>query len=149
MSESEKKVNRKKVSEKMGIKPEMRAIILNAPKDTINKMELPPLRLSKTLTGTFDYIHIFVTHREELEKEFPKLKAFLAPKGKLWVSWPKNGKLGTKLKLQKDIIPIGYYNGFVESVCLSIDETWSGLRFTHPIKGKVYNNSHAKLRLSE
>lgn len=141
--------NRKKVSEKMIIKPEMRAIILNAPKDIINKLELPPLKFSKTLTGAFDYIHIFVIHREELERELPRLKAFLAPKGKLWVSWPKNGKLGTNLKLQRDIIPIGYYNGLVESVCLSVDKTWSGLRFTHPIKGKQYNNGHAKLRLSE
>jgi hypothetical protein len=28
---------------------------------------------------------------------------------------------------------------------LSINETWSGLKFTHPKEGKVYNNRFGKL----
>ena len=29
---------------------------------------------------------------------------------------------------------------------LSIDATWSALKFTHPKKGKVYANSYGKLK---
>ena len=62
----------------------------------------------------------------------------------LWVSWPKNGQLETDLSLPK-IINIVYGFGLVESTALSINNTWSALKFTHPKKGKVYNNSHGTL----
>lgn len=133
----------------MGIKEGMRAILIHAPDASVAAMRLPPLDLATELSGLFDYIHIFVKRRAELEEMFPELKSHLAPKGKLWVSWPKNGGLGTDLRLTTGVIPVGYYNGLVESVCLSIDETWSGLRFTRPVPGKKYHNSHATLRLDD
>jgi hypothetical protein len=64
----------------------------------------------------------------------------------LWVSWPKGGKLGTDLNI-KIVIKLGYDFGLVESTCLSINETWSGLKFTPPKKGKVYNNSYGQLKV--
>lgn len=62
----------------------------------------------------------------------------------LWVSWPKNMKLGTDLTLPK-VIEIGYGYGLVESKCLSVDATWSALKFTHPKEGKAYNDSYGRL----
>ncbi len=62
----------------------------------------------------------------------------------LWVSWPKGRKLGADLNI-KSVIKLGYDFGLVESTCLSINEIWSGLKFTHPQKGKVYNNSYGTL----
>ena len=62
----------------------------------------------------------------------------------LWVSWPKGKQLGTDLALPH-VIRIGYSHGLVESSCLSVDATWSALKFTHPKKGKTYNNSYGKL----
>jgi len=62
----------------------------------------------------------------------------------LWVSWPKARKLGTDLSLPT-VIKLGYSNGLVESTCLSVDDTWSALKFTHPKKGKNYHNSHGAL----
>ncbi|WP_214056781.1 hypothetical protein [Nocardioides aquaticus] len=43
------------------------------------------------------------------------------------------------------MIAIGYDAGMVESTCLSVDATWSGLRFTHPRPGRVYANSFGTL----
>ena len=62
----------------------------------------------------------------------------------LWVSWPKGGKLGTDLNI-KIVIKLGYEFGLVESTCLCVNKTWSGLKFTHMKKGKIYNNSYGKL----
>jgi hypothetical protein len=76
---------------------------------------------------------------------FPRLKKHLKPTGMLWVSWPKNGKLGTDLTLQT-VINLGYKQGLVESKTISIDATWSAIKFTHPKKGKVYNNRYGKLK---
>ena len=130
----------------MGIKVDSRAIFINAPAVAIQTIDLPSLDIASKLTGYFDYIHLFAKSESVFRKNFPKLKTHLKPKGMLWVSWAKNGQLGTDLSLTK-IIEIGYSFGLVESTSLSVDSTWSALKFTHPKKGKIYNNSHGKLKL--
>jgi len=135
----------KTVSQKMGIKENSRALLMNAPNDAIEGMKLPDIDIAKRLTGEFDYIHLFVKTQKEYEDQFPKLKSHLKLNGMLWVSWPKGGLLSTDLSLPK-VINIGYGFGLVESTCLSINSIWSALKFTHPKKGKEYNNSHAELK---
>jgi hypothetical protein len=131
-------------SKKLGIKVGTRAIFLNAPEAARGAIVPPSLDVASELRGEFDYIHLFARTRAELDDTFPKLKAHLKPTGMLWVSWPKNKKLGTDLALPK-VIEIGYNHGFVESKTLSVDATWSAMKFTHPKKGKVYNNSYGRL----
>jgi hypothetical protein len=63
----------------------------------------------------------------------------------LWVSWPKSGQEQTDLKLT-NVIRLGYDYGLVESKSISLDKLWSALKFTHPKKGKIYNNSYGKLK---
>ena len=84
-------------------------------------------------------------NQSDYKEQFPNLKSHLKLSGMIWVSWPKGGGLGTDLTLPK-VINIGYGFGLVESTCLSINSTWSALKFTHPKAGKVYNNSHAELQ---
>lgn len=134
----------KPVFKKMGIKDGMRAIFVDAPTEVMEAIKLPTLEIASELTGTFDYIHLFSKNQEMLKKHFPEIKTHLKPSGMLWVSWPKNGQLETDLSLS-EIINIVYGFGLVESTALSVDATWSALKFTHPKKGKVYNNSHGKL----
>jgi hypothetical protein len=135
----------KSVSAKMGIQAGVSAIFINAPADVINAIDPPDLKLSSTLSGDFDYIHLFANDQAVLHEKFSKLKDHLKATGSLWVSWPKAGKLGTDLNLPI-VIKIGYDYGLVESKCLSVNDTWSALKFTHPKKGKIYNNSYGKLK---
>ena len=128
----------------MGIKEGMRAIFINVPTEAMEAIELPSLEIASELTSTFDYIHLFSKNQKALKKHFPEIKNYLKANGMLWVSWPKNGQLETDLSLSK-IINIVYGFGLVESTALSINATWSALKFTHPKKGKVYNNSHGTL----
>lgn len=132
------------VSEKMGIKKGTRAILVNAPEAALRAIDPPGLDIVPEFAGEFGYIHLFARTRAELDDAFPKLKAHLGPAGMLWVSWPKNKKLDTDLALPK-VVEIGYDHGLVESKCLSVDDTWSALKFTHPKKGKTYRNSHGRL----
>lgn len=132
------------VSAKMGIKEGVRAIFVDAPETALEAIDPPSLEIASELAGGFDYIHLFARTRAELDDKFPKLKAYLEPTGMLWVSWPKNKKLGTDLALAK-VIEIGYKHGLVESKTISVDATWSAMKFTHPKKGKVYNNSYGRL----
>jgi hypothetical protein len=135
----------KPISEKLGIKAGMRTYLINKPTDFSSTVGLPRVDVKPRLTGKFDYIHWFATKQSELQKRFESLRKHLAPKGVLWVSWPKSGQQETDLNIKK-VIEIGYENGLVESKGISIDTTWSALKFTHPRDGKVYNNSYGKLK---
>ncbi len=132
------------VAQKMGVKEGARSFFANAPTPALEAIELPELEISENLTGDFDYIHLFSSTRAEMNHTFPLLKACLRPSGMLWVSWPKGRPPGSGLSLPT-VIEVGYRHGLVESTCLRIDNTWAGLKFTHPKKGKVYNNSYGTL----
>jgi hypothetical protein len=132
------------VSQKMGIKENARAIFINPDKLAMDNINLPVLNIQSKLKDDFDYIHLFVKTQKEFIVNFPHLKPYLKANGMLWVSWPKGGKLETDLNI-KSVIKLGYDFGLVESTCLSINDIWSGLKFTHPKKGKVYNNSYGIL----
>lgn len=134
----------KTVSQKMGLKEGMRAFIMNAPQSALEAINLPKLNIGSELRGQFDYLHLFTKSQAEMKDLFPKLQRHLKQGGMLWVSWPKNRQLNTDLVLDR-VINIGYSHGLVESICLSVDSTWSGLKFTHPKEGKVYHNSHGQL----
>ena len=133
------------ISQKMGVKENSRAVFVNAQKEALENINLPTLQIQEKMEDELDYIHLFVKTQTEFITYFPKLKQHLKLNGMLWVSWPKGGKLGTDLNI-KSIIKLGYDFGLVESTCLSINDIWSGLKFTHPKKGKVYNNSYGKLK---
>ncbi len=133
------------ISQKMGVKENSRAVFVNAQKEALENINLPTLKIQEKMEEELDYIHLFVKTQTEFITYFPKLKQHLKLNGMLWVSWPKGGKLGTDLNI-KSVIKLGYDFGLVESTCLSINDIWSGLKFTHPKKGKVYNNSYGKLK---
>ena len=133
------------VSGKLGLKEGMRAFLVNAPEQALKKINPVHLKIAEALRGSFDYIHFFTKSQIEFEARFPRLKARLKPGGMLWVSWPKNRKLGTDLTLTK-VIELGYNHGLVESKAISVDSTWSAIKFTHPKKGKEYKNSYGRLK---
>jgi hypothetical protein len=133
------------VSEKMGIRNGSRTLLVKVPEDAHAALDLPDLKLSSRMTGNFDYIHLFAEDQQMLHNYFSRLKKHLATTGMLWISWPKSGKNGTDLNI-KNVIKIGYDYGLVESKALSVNETWSALKFTHPKEGKSYNNSYGKLK---
>lgn len=134
----------KSVSQKMGTKENMRSLFVNAPKEALEAMELPKLDVATERKGQFDYIHMFVKSASEFKEHFSSLKSHLAPTGRMWVSWPKKGQMESDLSLPR-VIEMGYTFGLVESTCLRVDDVWSALKFTHPKKGKVYNNKYGKL----
>ena len=135
----------KSITEKIGIKDNMRAIFIDAPTDAINDIYSPSLDLKKKLTGKFDYIHLFVHSQADFHKNFPKLMTYLKNPGMLWVSWPKANGKNTDLTIQ-NVIKLGYEYGLVESKCISINTVWSALKFTWPKENTIYNNSYGQLK---
>lgn len=132
------------VSEKMGVKPGSRAFITGAPEDARSALMLPPLFLTDELHGLYSYLHQFVTMGKDLDTKFPILRRHLAGAGMLWISWPKGKQLKSDLSLPQ-VIRIGYSHGLVESKTISVNSTWSAIKFTHPRPGQQYNNSYGTL----
>ena len=126
----------KTVSEKMGLKAGTRAIFVNAPEHALVAIDPPTLDVASELAGGFDYIHLFARTQAELDAVFLTLEAHLEPKGMLWVSWPKDKQRGTDLTLAK-VIKIGYDYGLVESKTLSVNATWSAMKFTQPKRASL------------
>ena len=133
------------LSRKLGVKEGTRAYWVKAPADLASLLDMPGLDVATRLAGQFDYIHAFVTSRSALDAAFPGWKRHLRRAGMLWVSWPKNGQLETDLSLAV-VIKVGYDHGLVESKTISVDSTWSAIKFTFPIQGKVYRNSYGRLK---
>lgn len=132
------------VAEKFGAKTGIRTLFVNAPESFHDAAKFPAMDVKLKCIGDFDYIHFFVTTQKEFRQKFPKLKKHLKPKGALWISWPKSKQKETDLNLQK-VIELGYDFGLVESKVIRLDETWSAIKFTHPIEGKIYQNSYGTL----
>ncbi|HXR10884.1 MAG TPA: hypothetical protein VN770_01200 [Gaiellaceae bacterium] len=78
----------------------------------------------------------FTTHRAELERRFPALKATLAPADGLWIAWPKKAaKLDTDLDFAT-VQTIGLDNGLVDNKSAAIDERWQALRFVYRVRDR-------------
>jgi len=130
------------VAQKMGVREGSRARHVRLPAPMASSLGLPVLVWVDD--GPVDYLHLAVVTADEMRAALPPLLGSLAPRGMLWVSWPKGRRLGSDLTLPR-VIEIAYDGGLVESTCLRVDETWAGLKLTRPKPGKVYANSHGTL----
>ncbi len=76
------------LAKKMKLIPGARAAVINAPSGYLQGMGHDSA-ISKTLSGKFDWIQIFVENKAELDKLIPKAAKALKPLSILWVSFPK------------------------------------------------------------
>ena len=130
--------SKRPLSQKLGLKPGFKVIILNPPPGY--EATLGPLPADVTvatdLTGPLDFIHFFTKERTELETEFPTLKQALAMTGMLWISWPK-GASKVPTDLDGNIVrEIGLAHGLVDVKVAAVDEVWSGLKFMVRVKDR-------------
>jgi hypothetical protein len=62
------------------------------------------------------------------------LKKALAPKGKIWVSWPKLSSGVQGDLTEKDVRKIALREGLVDIKVCAVNEIWSGLKLVFPVK---------------
>lgn len=109
------------VAKKLQIKDGVRSCVLNAPKG----FKLDALTTKDPKAGA---VIVFVTNMEELDSRVgPAVEAARADR-LAWVAYPKGGKLGTDLN--RDVLWKAMLKRKVKPVRqVSLDETWSALRF--------------------
>jgi hypothetical protein len=112
---------------KLKLKAGQRAAIVGAPNGYLDQLAPLPdgVEVSETLTGTFDWIQLFVRNRAELEGAAPQAVAALQPESLLWVSFPK-GSSKIQTDLTRDTGWDTLQRGDLKWVTLvSVDPTWS------------------------
>ncbi|MBI2908153.1 MAG: hypothetical protein HYX92_10940 [Chloroflexi bacterium] len=114
---------------KLLIKPGQRVLVLNGPKGYALG-ELPEgVVLSDKPQGVFDQVHAFCRDSAEFQKLAPQAVAALAPKGILWMSYPKGSSKMTT-DLNRDILwKLAGEKGLTGVSLVSIDDRWSAMRF--------------------
>ena len=113
---------------KLGIKEGMKIIVLNAPKDY---MKLLGIDISGQVINEIshaDLVHVFVTSKEELKKNFMKIIGEAKNNLIVWISWYKKSS-GIATDVTEDVIreivlPIGWVD---VKVC-AVSDVWSGLK---------------------
>src|SRR4051812_28839248 len=113
----------KTVLQKLGLKIEDTAILINQPESYKEQLisHLASLHFHNSFDDTFSFIQFFTTDKDELEKNFSDLKDHLKKNGMLWISWPKKSSK-IESKIDENIIrEIGLENGLVDVKVISVD----------------------------
>jgi hypothetical protein len=120
----------KPLAQKLGIKPGMTVVTLNAPPNyrTLLDQNGNEVTFSVRVGESCDFIHLFTRRRGELQKQLKRLRSKLADTGMLWVSWPKKSA-GVPTEISEDTIrAVALPLGLVDVKVCAVDEIWSGLK---------------------
>lgn len=112
---------------KLKLKAGQRAAIVGAPSGYLSQLQPLPdgVELNEILTGTFDWIQIFVRKKAELDAAVPQLVAALKPESLLWVAFPK-GSSKIQTDLTRDTGWDVLHSADLKWVNLiAVDSTWS------------------------
>ena len=123
---------------KLGIKPNQRIALVNAPTDFAKVLGRLPenAAIVKRLDGPLDLILLFVDREQTLAKQFPILASKLQSNGMIWVAWPKKSSgVATDLVFEK-VQRIGLDSGLVDVKICAVDDVWSGLKFVIRLKDR-------------
>ncbi len=117
------------LAKKLGIGPDARVALLNAPDGFESTLEeLPGVVFRTTLRGGCDVAVCFVTRRADLIRRIEGLGRAIYPSGGAWIAWPKRAS-GVATDITEDVVrEVALPLGLVDNKVAAIDDTWSGLR---------------------
>jgi hypothetical protein len=120
---------------KLGIKPEMKVLIINEPKDYFRLLEADINDQSVKKNAIPDLVHLFVKSVKEFEEEMKKLKPVCKqnPNITIWVSWYKKAaKIPTDIT-EDTIRNYALKNDLVDVKVCAVSDIWSGLKLVVPV----------------
>ncbi len=122
------------IAKKLRIKPGMTALVLYPPEG------YPALADTQAPAEgqRADFVHLFVSSREQFEARLEAAMAQVKPGGLFWLSYPKaSGK--NKPDIHRDSLwDLSIPHGIHPVAQVALDETWSALRFVANVPGETY-----------
>ena len=120
---------------KLGIKPEMKVLIINKPDDYYKLLEADINDQLCTINEIPDFIHLFVKSVKEFESEMKALKSIYKKNSTaiIWISWYKKAaKIPTDIT--EDVIRnYALQNDLVDVKVCAVSDIWSGLKLVVPV----------------
>ena len=120
---------------KLGIKPEMKVLIINKPGDYYQLLEIDITDQSCKRNEIPDFIHLFVKSVKEFESGMKALKSVYKKNSTviIWVSWYKKAaKIPTDIT--EDVIRnYALKNDLVDVKVCAVSDIWSGLKLVVPL----------------
>src|SRR3954465_1066235 len=117
--------------QKLGIKEDRRVLVLDPPAGFVRRLDPLPEGVGGTtkIVSLAEVIMVFASSRAVLGELFPKAKHVLAPRGSLWVAWPRKSS-GFFTDLDEQLVrAVGLAGGLTDNKIIAVDEIWSALRF--------------------
>ncbi len=119
------------VAKKLGIKPGMQALVVNAPFGYVKSLAPLPegVVVSERVGGTLQFVQFFATRKAEIQKSAPNLLKHAAPGALVWITYPKKTS-GVESDLSREEVWDAMNpTGWRPVTQIAIDEVWSALRF--------------------
>ncbi len=115
---------------KLGLKPRMLAVRLNAPDgyDALLGPDAPALTWYQLPADGADITHLFTKSRQELETILRYCLPRMARDGMIWVSWPKKASKIPSEVTEDTVREVALTLGFVDVKVCAVDDVWSGLK---------------------
>lgn len=106
-------------------------LVLRAPEGYLEQLGITPAHavIDESAEGSYDFVQMFFRSAKEVEDYAHEALKAVKPDGLLWLCYPKGGaKAGTDLNRDKgwDIVKGAGYDGIA---LVSLNETWSAMRF--------------------
>jgi hypothetical protein len=130
--------SRRSLIDKLGVKPNTRIAIVNAPRGYEATLGRLPkgVTVNSSIRGSFPLIQFFTRSRALLRKKFGMLLRALQPDGALWVSWPKKAS-GVATDMSEDAVrEIALPVGLVDVKVAAVDDVWSGLKLVRRLENR-------------
>jgi hypothetical protein len=125
--------------QKLGIKEGRRVLVLDPPVGFVRRLDPLPEGVGVTtkIVSLADVIVVFSSSRAVLGELFPKAKHVLAPRGSLWVAWPRQSS-GFFTDLDEHLVrAVGLAGGLTDNKIIAMDEIWSALRFVEKQRDRL------------
>ena len=119
------------LAKKLRMQPNQRVLILNAPPDYFEALgELPEgVQVRREPDGEFDFVHLFVSSRAELDASAPVALRAVKHDGILWISYPKQSAK-VKTDINRDVgWDVVFQAGLRPVTQVAVNDIWSALRF--------------------
>jgi len=119
------------LAKKLQIRAGNSVLILGAPDGYVDELQPLPagVELAHRAKGHYDVVQLFVEKRADFDKRAPVAAKAVKPGGVLWIAWPKGGS-GRATDFNRDTLNAAASKLGLRAVSnVSIDETWSALRF--------------------
>src|SRR2546422_6069707 len=137
------------LSHKLGIKEGRRVLVLDPPVGFVRRLDPLPdgVGVTTKIVSLAAIIVVFSSARAVLGELFPKAKHVLAPRGALWVAWPRKSS-GFFTDLDEQLVrAVGLAAGLTDNKVIAVDEIWSALRRSEEHTSELQSRLHLVCRL--